>query len=218
MLTLHHLEKSRSFRILWALEELALDYELKYYRRQADYSGAPELKYVHPLGKAPVLQHDDAVIAESAVILEYLQETFDTASLFKPADEKFRQQYRYWMHYAEASLMPLLVMTLVMEKMPSHVPLLVRPFAKKIGDGVRDGFVGKRLPAHLQFLEQHFSQYEFTAGNFSFADIQMSFPVLAVQERLRGQWKHIDAYAARIQARPAFQRALAKERALEKRN
>lgn len=215
MLTLHHLEKSRSFRVLWALEELGVEYQVKYYRRQADYSGAPELKLIHPLGKAPVLEHDGVVIAESAVILEYLQEQFDPSSLFKPTDVKGQQQYRYWMHYAEASLMPLLVMTLVMEKMPSHVPWVIRPVAKKIGEGVTQGFVGQRLPAHITFIEQHFSSHEFVADSFSFADIQMSFPLLAMQERMGKQWPHIQAFAQRIQARPAFQRALKKERALE---
>lgn len=215
MLRLHHLEKSRSFRILWALEELNLDYQLKYYPRQADYSGSPELKKIHPLGKAPVLEQDGVVIAESAVILEHLQEHFDTASNFKPTELSAKQQYRYWMHYAEGSLMPLLVMTLVMEKMPTHVPWPIRPIAKKIGEGVKTGFVGARLPAHIEFIEQHLAQHDYFAHDFSFADIQMSFPLIALQERTGRSYPKIQAYVERLKQRPAYQHALQKERALE---
>ncbi|RKG52134.1 glutathione S-transferase [Acinetobacter cumulans] len=215
MLRLHHLEKSRSFRILWALEELNLDYQVKYYPRQADYSGSPELKKIHTLGKAPVLEHDGVVIAESAVILEHVQAQFDTASNFKPTELSAQQQYRYWMHYAEGSLMPLLVMTLVMEKMPTHVPWPIRPIAKKIGEGVKAGFVGARLPAHIEFIEQHLAQHDYFADDFSFADIQMSFPLIALQERTGRSYPQIQAYVERLKQRPAYQRALQKERALE---
>lgn len=215
MLTLHHLEKSRSFRILWALEELALEYQLKYYRRRPDYSGPPELKSVHPLGKAPVLTHDDQAIAESAVILEYLQENFDTEGKFIPQSEFGRQQYRYWMHYAEASLMPLLVMTLVMSKVPDHVPWPVKPVARKITEGIKAGFIDKRLPDHLRFVEQHLAKHDYFADSFSFADIQMSFPLLAIEERTGNSSPQIRAFAERIRQRPAFQRALKKEQMLE---
>ena len=108
MITLHHLEHSRSLRILWALEELGLEYEVKFYKRLPTYAAPPELKNIHPLGKAPVLTDGDLVIAESAVILEYLQATYDTEHKFKPKNPKDLMQYNYWMHYAEGSLMPYL--------------------------------------------------------------------------------------------------------------
>lgn len=139
MITLHHLEQSRSFRILWALEELNLEYQIKFYRRLATLAAPPELKQIHPLGKAPVLTDQDQNIAESAVILEYLQEQYDPQQQFKPQDRADLQQYRYWMHYAEGSLMPLLVMQLVMNNVPQHVPFLVKPVAKKITAGVKAG-------------------------------------------------------------------------------
>lgn len=114
MLTIHHLEKSRSFRIVWALEELQQQYQIKLYKRLSSLAAPPELKRVHPLGKAPILEDAGRTIAESAVILEYLQTKFDTTQLFKPQQDDDAFQYLYWMHYAEGSLMPLLVFQLVM--------------------------------------------------------------------------------------------------------
>lgn len=182
MLILHHLEQSRSFRILWALEELGLDYRIQFYRRLPNFSGPPELKAAHPLGKAPVLTDGGQGIAESAVILQHLQESYDAAGLFKPADASARQQYRYWMHYAEASLMPLLVMQLVMNNVPQHAPWLIRPVARKISAGVKAGFVQPRLKDHIEFLEGYLAEHDYFAGQFSFADIQMSFPLQALRK------------------------------------
>ena len=177
MRVLHHLEQSRSFRILWAMEELGLDYEVKYYKRQPNLSAPPALKQIHPLGKAPILVDQGQVLAESAAILEYLQETYDEQQQFRPEDPADKAQYRYWMHYAEGSLMPLLVMQLVMTTVPKHTPLLIRPVAKKICDGVKKQFVQSRLKDHIQFLESYLSEHDYFAGHFSFADIQMSFPL-----------------------------------------
>jgi glutathione S-transferase len=207
MLILHHLEQSRSFRILWALEELGLDYRIQFYRRLPNFSGPPELKAAHPLGKAPVLTDGGQGIAESAVILQHLQESYDTAGLFKPADASAHQQYRYWMHYAEGSLMPYLVMTLVMSNVPKHVPFLIKPLANKICDGVKGGFINPRLKEHSAYLEDYLSQHDYFAGDFSFADIQMSFPVVAMQERVKAHNPQMVAYAQRIQQRPAFKKA-----------
>lgn len=215
MLTLHHLEQSRSFRILWALEELGADYQLKFYKRLPNFSGPPELKAVHPLGKAPVLTDDDQCIAESAVILEYLQEKLDSAGQFLPQSPAQRQQYRYWMHYAEASLMPLLLMQLVMSNVPKHVPWIIKPVAQKITAGVKAGFVQPRLTDHIQFLEHYLSEHDYFSGAFSFADIQMSFPLQALQQRAQGKFPHIQAFLQRVSSRPAFQRAKERERALE---
>ena len=210
MITLHHLEQSRSLRIIWALEELGVEYQIKHYKRLPTFAAPPELKAIHPLGKSPVLADGDLTIAESAVILEYLQATYDKDNKFKPQNSKDLMQYNYWMHYAEGSLMPYLVMTLVMTNMPKHVPFLIRPSAKKISDGVKGGFINPRLKEHTAFLEDYFSKNEYAAGQFSFADIQLSFPVVAMQERIKGNKPQIVAYAERIQQRPAFQKAKAK--------
>lgn len=210
MITLHHLDQSRSLRIIWALEELGLEYQIKHYKRLPTLAAPPELKAVHPLGKSPVLTDGDLTIAESAVILDYLQTTYDSKNQFKPQNPQDLMQYNYWMHYAEGSLMPYLVMTLVMTNMPKHVPFLIRPIAKKISEGVRGGFINPRLKEHSAFLEDYFSQHQYAAGEFSFADIQMSFPVMAMQQRTQNKMPQIAAYAERIQQRPAYQRAKAK--------
>lgn len=207
MITLHHLDQSRSLRIIWALEELGLEYQIKHYKRLPTFAAPPELKAVHPLGKSPVLTDGDLTIAESAVILDYLQATYDKKNQFKPQNPKDLMQYNYWMHYAEGSLMPYLLMTLVMTNMPKHVPFLIRPIAKKISEGVRGGFSNPRLKEHAAFLEAYFSQHDYAAGEFSFADIQMSFPVIAMQQRTKNKTPRLAAYAERIQQRPAFQRA-----------
>ncbi len=214
MITLHHLEQSRSFRILWALEELNLEYQIKFYRRLATLAAPPELKQIHPLGKAPVLTDQDQNIAESAVILEYLQEQYDPQQQFKPQDRADLQQYRYWMHYAEGSLMPLLVMQLVMNNVPQHVPFLVKPVAKKITAGVKAAFILPRLKDHIQFLETYLASHDYFAGTFSFADIQMSFPLQALMTRAHGNYPNIQAFLQRIAQRPAYARALSKEQAL----
>lgn len=214
MITLHHLEQSRSFRILWALEELNLDYQIKFYRRLATLAAPPELKQIHPLGKAPVLTDQDQNIAESAVILEYLQEQYDPQQQFKPQERADLQQCRYWMHYAEGSLMPLLVMQLVMNNVPQHVPFLVKPVAKKITAGVKAGFIQPRLKDHIQFLETYLASHDYFAGTFSFADIQMSFPLQALMTRAHGNYPNIQAFLQRIAQRPAYARALSKEQAL----
>ena len=213
MITLHHLDRSRSMRILWALEELEIDYELKNYQRLPNLSAPPELKAVHPLGKAPILTDDDKVIAESAVILDYLQSRYDQKQQFKPLTGESLMQYNYWMHYAEASLMPLLVFNLVMEELGGEqVPRLVRPITKQFGAAIRSQFTKPRFDDHVPFIENYLSEHEYFAGDhFSFADVQMLLPLQGVllSETSR-RVPHITAYAKRMTDRPAYQRACAK--------
>ncbi len=208
MITLHYLQCSRSFRILWALEELGIDdYQVELYQRTSSYAAPEDLKQIHPLGKAPIFVDDGDVIAESAVVLEYLQQRYDQQQQFRPQDLKDQRQYYYWMHYAEGSLMPLLVMTLVMNNVSKHVPWIVRPVAEKITDGVKAGFVRPRVKEHILYLEQYLSKHDYFAGEFSFADIQMAFPLIALQKRLHGKYPNIQAFVQRIQQRSAFQKA-----------
>lgn len=195
---------------------MGLDCRIRFDKRLPNFSGPSELKAAHPLGKAPVLTDGGQGIAESAVILQHLQESYDAAGLLKPADASARQQYRYWMHYAEASLMPLLVMQLVMNNVPQHAPWLIRPVARKISAGVKAGFVQPRLKDHIEFLEGYLAEHDYFAGQFSFADIQMSFPLQALQLRSPGKYPYIQAFLQRISSRPAFQQALRKEQALER--
>ena len=207
MITLHYLQCSRSFRILWALEELGVDYQVEFYQRSASYAAPEILKNIHPLGKAPILVDDGDVIVESAVILDYLQQQYDRLQQFKPQQAKDQRQYDYWMHYAEGSLMSLLVMTLVMNNVSKHVPWVIRPIAEKITDGVKGGFIRPRVKEHILYLEQYLSEHDYFAGEFSFADIQMAFPLIALQKRLHGKYPNIQAFVQRIQERAAFQRA-----------
>lgn len=212
MITLHHLEQSRSLRILWALEELGVDYQIKHYKRLPTMSAPPELKAVHPLGKAPILTDGELTVAESAVILDYLQHNYDAENKFKPTNAQDLNQYNYWMHYAEGSLMPLLVMTLVLSLVPPKVPFIVRPLANKIVDGVQDGFTKPRLNEHVDFLEQYLKNNDYFAGEFSFADIQMSFPLIAIQERMGKKYPNIEKFVQRITQRPHYVNAKAKSK------
>lgn len=136
MLTVHHLNQSRSHRVLWALEELGLTYEIVRYQREKSMLAPDSLKKVHPLGKSPVLEDNGLVLAESGAILEYLQETYDSASRFKPLDTTHKVQYRFWLHYAEGSLMPLLLMKLVFNSLGKPpVPFGLRTLGKALGQG-----------------------------------------------------------------------------------
>ncbi|PVZ89300.1 glutathione S-transferase [Serratia sp. S1B] len=210
MMILHYLQYSRAFRILWALEELQLtDYQIRFYKRQPNLSAPDELKLIHPLGKSPILQDDQHVFAESAVILEILQQRYDPEYQFKPRpeDQEHAYQYLYWMHYAEGSLMPLLVFQLVMGNMPAHMPFLIRPIAKKVCNGVKAGFLQPRLQDHIAYIEAYLAEHDYFAGDFSFADIQMSFPLQAMSKRIPLDIPNIRAFLARIQQRDAFQRA-----------
>lgn len=212
MITVHHLENSRSQRILWLLEELELDYELKCYRRDPQTLLAPQaLKEVHPLGKSPVITDGDITVAESGAIIEYLLETYGQGQL-KPVDEVGLRSYRYWLHYAEGSLMPLLVMKLVFDRIPKgSMPFFIRPVAKGITAKVQETFLAPQLSTHLRFVEDNLRDREWFAGKFSAADIQMSFPLEAASIRTDlTPYPHIRAFIKRYQARPAYQQAIKK--------
>lgn len=215
MLTLHHLEKSRSHRILWLLELLDLDYALKTYRRDPHSLLAPlELKQIHPLGKSPVITDDDLVVAESGAILEYLLQVYGQGRL-QPAtdDQQGWINYRYWLHYAEGSLMPVLLMKLVFTQIPKRpMPFFVKPVAKGISSKVLETFIQPNLDTHLAFIEQHLAQHQWFAGEaLTAADVQMSFPMLALAARSDlSAYPHIQAYNQRLQADPSWQQVVQK--------
>jgi glutathione S-transferase len=212
MITVHHLNNSRSQRVLWLLEELGLPYEIKHYQRDAKTSLAPpELKRVHALGKSPVITDGTLTVAESGAILEYLVDRHGQGRL-KPTGEQDLLHYRYFMHFAEGSAMPPLVMKLVFNKIKrAPMPFFVKPIARGIADKVLGGFVQPNIDAQLAFLEGELSARAWFAGaDFSAADVQMSFPLEAAAAR----GGSIDAYPklkdflARIHARPAYRQAL----------
>ena len=211
MITVHHLNNSRSQRVLWLLEELGLPYEIKHYQRDAKTSLAPpELKRVHPLGKSPVITDGALTVAESGAILEYLVDRYGQGRL-KPTDEQDQLHYRYFMHFAEGSAMPPLVMKLVFSKIKrAPMPFFVKPIAKGIADKVLGGFVQPNIDAQLKFLEGELSTRPWFAGTaFSAADVQMSFPIEAAAARGGFEaYPKLKDFLARIHARPAYKQAL----------
>ncbi|CAG8929521.1 unnamed protein product [Penicillium salamii] len=202
MITVHHLEQSRSHRVLWLLEELEVPYQIKRYQREPTMLAPEALKKVHPLGKSPVITDGNQVVAESGAILEYLEEKYDHEFRLKVSDEASRLQCRYWLHYAEGSLMPLLVMKLIFGQMgKAPVPWLLRPVGAAFGKGVQKA---------LQMIEQHLAANPWFAGQrFSIADIQMSFPLLALARRAGlEQMPASQKWLQTVQQRAAWQRAI----------
>jgi glutathione S-transferase len=218
MLTVHHLETSRSQRILWLLEELGVPYDLKVYKRDPASRLAPaELKKIHPLGKSPVIVDDGEVIAESGAIIEYLVETYgadrrgELGSLQPKPGTPEHRQCRYWMHYSEGSLMNWLGMKLVFVSIPKQpMPFFVRPIARALCGTVQQKLVDPNLHAATKFIEGHLKKNTWFAGErLTMADFQMSFAVEALLSRATGSdpTPRLREYLKRIRARPAYQRA-----------
>lgn len=215
MLTVHHLNNSRSQRVLWLLEELGVPYEIRHYQRDARTMLAPSaLKKVHPLGKSPVITDGDVTLAESGAIIEYLVERYGQGRLAPKAGTPERLRYTYWLHYAEGSAMPWLVMKLVFLRLKvAPMPFFVKPFARIIADQTLRGFVEPQIRTHVGYLEQELARGTWFVGEeFTAADIQMSFPIEAAAARggLGTEFPRLQAFLERIHARPAYQRALEK--------
>ncbi|UMY15846.1 glutathione S-transferase [Methylobacterium organophilum] len=209
MITVHHLENSRSQRVLWLLEELGLAYEVKRYARDPETMLAPpELRAVHPLGKSPVITDGDVTVAESGAIVEYLTGRCGGA-LVPEAGSAARRAYAYWLHYAEGSAMPPLLLKLVFARLAPGSPALVRPLVRRVADRVLARFVDPDLRRHAAYWEQALAEGPWFCGqDFSAADIQMSFPLEAFAARGTGAGPRITDWLARIHARPAYARAL----------
>jgi glutathione S-transferase len=213
MITLHHLENSRSQRVLWLLEELALPYEVKHYKRNPQTMLAPpELQRVHALGKSPVITDGAVTVAESGAIIEYLLDVYGNGRLRPAAGTPERRQFTYWLHFAEGSAMPPLVMKLVFGKVRSApVPFFIKPIVNGIADKVTKSFITPNIERQLDFMEGAMKSQPWFAGTeFSAADIQMSFPLEAAAARagLSASRPRLMDWLQRIHARPAYQRAL----------
>ena len=214
MIQVHHLDNSRSQRVLWLLEELELPYEVVHYQRDAQTMLAPpELKKVHPLGKSPVVTADDGPpLAESGAIIETLVERYGDGRLSPAAGTPEAHRYRYWLHYAEGSAMPPLLLKLMFDRVEkAKMPFFAKPIAKGIADKARAAFILPSLKTHLDFMEGELGKSEWFAGDaFTGADIQMSFPVEAARARggLDASRPKLMAWLERIHARPAYARAL----------
>lgn len=211
MLTVHHLNNSRSQRVLWLLEELNVGYDIVRYQRQPDMRAPAELRAIHPLGKSPVITEGGKTIAESGAIAEYLVGSYGNGRLIPPPDTPERLRYTYWLHYAEGSAMPPLLMKLLFTIMPRRAPALLRPLVRKVCNQALLAIVNPQLKLHMAFWESELAKSEWFAGEaFTAADIQMSFPLEAAAARGGLEQGHPKAMAflERIHARPAYQRAL----------
>ncbi|HVN84266.1 MAG TPA: glutathione S-transferase [Candidatus Binatia bacterium] len=213
MITVHHLNNSRSQRVLWLLEELGLDYEIKRYERDTETMLAPAaLRSVHPLGKSPVITDGSLTLAESGAIIEYLVERYGNGRLIPPAGTAERLRYTYWLHYAEGSAMPPLLLKLVFDRLESApMPFFIRPIARAIAGRAKSSFIEPQIKLHFDFIEGELAKTAWFAGHeFTAADIQMSFPLEAAQARagLDAARPKLTAFLDRIHARPAYQRAL----------
>jgi len=213
MLTVHHLNNSRSQRVLWLLEELGVPYEIVRYQRLPSMQAPPELRAIHPLGKSPVITDNGKTIAESGAIIEYIVNTYGNGRLIPPPDTPERLRYTYWLHYAEGSAMPLLLQKLLFTLAPKRVPALIRPIIKPVFGQLLAKLVDPQLKQHMKFWEGELNKSEWFAGNdFTAADIQMSFPLEAASSRAGLDQRSPKAWAwlQRIHARPAYNRALEK--------
>jgi glutathione S-transferase len=215
MITVHHLNNSRSQRVLWLLEELGVGYEVRRYARDPKTMFAPaSLRAVHPLGKSPVITENGLTIAESGAIIEYLIERHGGGRLIPPAGTPERLRYTYWLHFAEGSAMAPLLLSLLFGRLPRQpMPFFVRPIARGICSKVLGTFVEPQLKTHQKFMEDELEKGTWFAGEeFTAADIQMSFVVEA--SAARGGLDHtrpkLMAWLDRIHARSAYNRALEK--------
>jgi glutathione S-transferase len=215
MITVHHLNNSRSQRIVWLLEELALEYDIRRYQRDPETMLAPaSLRAVHPLGKSPVVTDGELTLAESGAIIDYLIDRYGAGQFAPAAGTPARLRYTYWLHYAEGSAMTPLLLKLVFDRIESApMPFFVKPIAKGISAKVKSSFIAPQLKQHLDYLEGELGQSDWFAGDaFSGADVQLSFVLEAAAARggLDASRPRLMDFLQRIHARPAYQRALAR--------
>jgi glutathione S-transferase len=216
MIIVHHLNNSRSQRVLWLLEELGVPYEVRRYERDPQTMLAPpELLAVHPLGKSPIITDDgvtdgDKTLAETGAIVEYLVETYGQGRLVPAAGTPERLRWTYWLHYAEGSAMSPLLLKLVFTALPDRAPGLLKGLVKTIAAKAQSGFVDPQLKSHIDYWEAELAKAEWFAGpDFTAADIMMSFPLEAGAARAGAASRpHVKAFLDRIHARPAYRQAL----------
>ena len=214
MLIVHHLENSRSHRILWLLEELGVDYEIKRYQRDKTTNLAPpDLLAVHPLGKSPVITDADVTVAESGLIVEYLIEKYGNGRLIPTAGTPAHLQFRYWMHYAEGTFMPLMIVSLILNRIETApVPFFLKPVTKKIAGKAMAAYAGPNIKLNLAYLEEALQNSAWFCGDeMTGADILMSFPIEAAATRTDlSEYPALNEFRQRIRALPAYQRAIEK--------
>ena len=211
MFTIHHLNNSRSQRVIWLLEELGFAYQIKSYQRDPVTMLAPdELKKVHPLGKSPVLEHEGKVIAETGAIFDYILNIYGNGPLNPNLSTSEGLAMNHWIHYAEGSAMPPLLMKLVFDRLPERAGSFIRPIVRKVRDKAIKTFIGPQIANHTKYWADALTKNEWFAGSkFTAADIMMSFPLEALTSRSPDTIPQvIQDFVAKIHARPAYQAAL----------
>ena len=205
-ITVHHLEFSRSLRVLWLLEELGLEYSIRRYARDTYFRAPPELAAIHPLGRAPVVEVDGQVLAESGAILEYFVER---EGKLRPLEQPAQLQYRFFLHYAEGSTMtPLLVQLLVTKLREASMPFFAKPIARSIAGKIESSYSMPAIALHFGFVNDTLATRPYFAGDtFSAADIQMFYPIEVALSRGKGDWPNIKLWRERVTGREAYGRA-----------
>jgi len=214
MLTLHHLEYSQSFRVLWLLEELGVDYEVKVYQRDKKSLLAPdEYKAISPLGTAPVITDGEVTLAETSAILDYILDQYPNDSVRPPAGAPTRAQYLFWFHASQGSLMPIALMSTLFRIMETRVPFFMKPMIKLISTGAKKGFINPRMDAIFTQAELDLAGSKFFAGdNLTLADILMSYPIDAMDSRGDlSKYPNCERWLAGIKERLAYQTAMQKD-------
>lgn len=200
MLTIYHLETSRSERIVWLMEELGLEYKLEIFPRETSAAAPAPLKSIHGLGKAPVIRDGDVVLAESGAIVEYIVHRHAGGRLAVPPDDPSYARYLYWLHFAEGSLMSLMLIALVLSRVPEArtSPVTAR--------------IGARVQQMLAFVDTELGSGPWFAGTaFTAADVMMAFPFTTMRHFLdvdMAPYPNLFAYVERVAARPAYQKAM----------
>jgi glutathione S-transferase len=202
----HHLNYSRSLRVLWLLEELGLEYSIEPWERDKNFRAPQEAQRVHPLGRFPMVEVDGRTLAESGAVLEYFA---DREGKLRPTDDEEKLECRFFLHYGEGSVMPPLLVRLILTRLRgAPVPFFVRPIARGIADKIDQSYTTPALDLHLGFIEKTLGERPYFAGDtFSIADIQMFYPVEAALSRSGGEYPNMAAWRERVTSRPAYQRA-----------
>lgn len=212
---LHHLEYSQSFRTLWLLEELGIDYELKLYERDKKTLLAPaDYKKLSPLGTAPVITHGDLALAETSAITDYILDSQGPTPLRPTVGEPHHARHLFWYHTAQGSLMPLMLVDSVLKIVQKRAPLPLRPMVKLVGKILVDNFIKPRIGVLLQKAEADLNKAVWFGGDqLTVADITMSYPMQSAFERgyIGAEHKHSRAWLQRIAERPAFKSAQEKD-------
>ena len=201
MITIYHLESSRSERIVWLMEELGLEYHLEVFPRNPNGAAPDALKAIQPLGRAPVIRDGDTVLAESGAIVDYIVHRYANGRLAVPPQAAEYARYLYWLHFAEGSLMSLMIVALVLSRIPEAS-------ASPVGTRVTE-----RVKQTLSFVDSELAAASYFAGTaFTAADVMMAFPFTTMRHFLKydlAPYANILAYLARIEARPAYRKAMA---------